>query len=78
MASLLIVEFIALKAKMYSIKSASGSEICKAKGVKKSVVKKKISHEHYNNVIQTQNTVMATMTTLRSKHNEKSIECCGR
>ena len=78
MASHLIVEFIGLKAKMYSVKSASGGEICKAKGVKKSVVKKRISHEHYKNVIRTQKRVMATMTTLRSKNHQINTLCSNK
>ena len=42
----IIEEFVGLRAKMYSLKTKK-EEIKKAKGVKKNVVKKDISHQDY-------------------------------
>ena len=46
----IIDEFIGLRAKLYSYKMFEGKESKKCKGVKKSVVKKSITHEDYKNV----------------------------
>jgi len=46
-----IVEFVGLRPKMYSVKLEAGSEAKKAKGVKKSVIKKLIKHDDYRNIL---------------------------
>ena len=43
----IIDEFVGLRAKLYSYKMFEGEESKKCKGVKKSVVKKSITHEDY-------------------------------
>ena len=43
----IIEEFIGLRAKLYSYKMFKGKEEKKCKGIKKSVVRKDISHEDY-------------------------------
>ena len=46
-------EFVGLRAKLYSYKMFEGEESKKCKGVKKSVVKKSITHEDYKNCLFT-------------------------
>ena len=48
-----IDEFVGLRAKLYSYKMFEGEESKKCKGVKKSVVKKSISHEDYKKCLFT-------------------------
>ena len=48
-----IDEFVGLRAKLYSFKMFEGDEKKKCKGVKKSVIKKSIKHEDYNNCLST-------------------------
>ena len=43
----IIEEFIGLRAKLYSCRMFEGKEEKKCKGIKKSVVRKDISHEDY-------------------------------
>ena len=43
----IIEEFVGLRAKLYSYKMFKGKEEKKCKGIKKSVIKKNISHEDY-------------------------------
>ena len=45
-----IDEFVGLRAKLYSYKMQEGEESKNCKGVKKSVVKKSITHEDYKSV----------------------------
>ena len=47
-----IAAFVGLRLKMYSILKADGQEERKAKGVKKAVVKKHISHAQYKEIIE--------------------------
>ena len=42
-----IEEFVGLRAKLYSYKMFEGEESKKCKGIKKSVIKKSITHEYY-------------------------------
>jgi len=46
-----IAECVCLRPKMYSILKADEKNIKKAKGVKKSVVKKQIMHEQYKETL---------------------------
>ena len=48
-----IDEFVGLRAKLYSYKMLEGEESKKCKGVKKSVIKKSITHEDYKNCLFT-------------------------
>ena len=48
----IIEEFVGLRAKMYSLKTKK-EEMTKAKGVKKNVVKKYISHQDYVDCLHT-------------------------
>ena len=50
-AGRLIAEYVGLRPKMYSILEADGINIKKAKGVKKSVVRKNIYHEQYRETL---------------------------
>ena len=78
MGSRLIFEFLGLKAKMYSVKSTSGKECVKAKGVSKAAAKKKLSHDHYRHVIETQQTVMVTMNAIRSNKHQILTLCANK
>ncbi|XP_031551874.1 uncharacterized protein LOC116289141 [Actinia tenebrosa] len=60
-----IVEYVGLKPKMYSVLKLDGVEK-KAKGVKKYVVKKDITHESYLNVLRTLKEQRHKMNSLRS------------
>ena len=50
-----IDEFVGLRAKLYSYKMQEGEESKKCKGVKKSVVKKSITHEDYKKCLREKN-----------------------
>ena len=62
-----IVEFIGLRAKMYSILTED-CETKKAKGVKKGVVKRDIKHQNYKDVLFTGTQMHSQMNTIRSNH----------
>ena len=49
----IIDEFVGLRAKLYSVKMFEGEETKKCKGIKKSVVKKSITHEDYKKCLFT-------------------------
>ena len=64
-----IEEFVGLRAKLYSNKMFEGKESKKCKGVKKSVVKKSITHEDYKNCLFTGKEQLRKMNVIRShKH----------
>ena len=52
-AGKIMEEFVGLRAKLYSYKMFEGEESKKCKGIKKSVVKKSITHEDYKNCLFT-------------------------
>ena len=62
-----IAEYVGLRPKMYSILEADGKNIKKAKGVKKSVVKKHIRHEQYKEALFSKKTFRHGMDVLRSE-----------
>ena len=62
-----IDEFVGLRAKLYSYKMFEGEENKKCKGVKKSVVKKSITHEDYKKVF-----VYGERATAKDEFNKKS------
>ena len=65
-----IDEFVGLRAKLYSYKMFEGEESKKCKGVKKSVVKKSITHEDYKKCLTDQKPQLRKMNVIRSrKHN---------
>ena len=64
-----MLEFVGLKAKMYSLKYKEGErsvESKRAKGVKKCVVKKKISHGDYKNCLFENNNIYRAAKSIRS------------
>ena len=65
----IIDEFVGLRAKLYSYKMFYGEESKKCKGVKKSVVKKSITHEDYKRCLTDQKPQLRKMNVIRSyKH----------
>ena len=64
-----IDEFVGLRAKLYSFKMFEGEETKKCKGIKKSVVKKNITHEDYKKCLFTGDVQLREMSVIRSyKH----------
>ena len=66
-AGRIIAEYTGLRSKMYSLLEAAGNNIKKAKGVKKSVVKNHIRHEHYKEALFDKKTFRCGMDVLRSE-----------
>ena len=70
----IIEEFVGLRTKMYSLKTKK-EEIKKAKGVKKNIVKKDISHQDYVYCLFEERKFMHTIQTIRSfKHQLPTIK----
>ena len=70
----IIEEFVGLRAKMHSLE-AKKEEIKKAKGVKKNVNKKDISHQDHVDFLFEERKFMHTMQTIRSiKHQLYTIK----
>ena len=65
-----ISEVVCLKPKMYSILKADEKNIKKAKGVKKSVIKKQIKHEQYKEMLFGTQQMWHGMNILRSEGHE--------
>ena len=65
-----IDEFVGLRAKLYSYKMQEGEESKKCKGVKKSVVKKSITHEDYKQCLFTGKEQLRKMNVIRSHMHE--------
>ena len=66
----IIEEFIGLRAKLYSYKMFKGKEEKKCKGIKKSVIKKNISHEDYKECLFSKKPQMRKMNVIRSHNHE--------
>ena len=66
----IIDEFVGLRAKLYSYKMFEGKESKKCKGVKKSVVKKNITHEDYKTCLTTGNEQLRKQNIIRSYKHE--------
>lgn len=65
-----IVEFVGLRSKMYSYTKESGNGGITAKGVKRYVIKNKLTHDDFKNVIKHSEQMRHNMNTIRSrKHN---------
>ena len=65
-AGKIMEEFVGLRAKLYSYKMFKGEESKKCKGIKKSVVKKSITHEDYKNCLFTGKQEYRRMNVMRS------------
>ena len=65
-----IAEFVGLRPKMYSILKSDEKNIKKAKGVKKNVVKKQITHENYKETLFGAKQQWHGMNILRSEGHE--------
>ena len=70
----IINEFVGLRAKLYSYKMFEGEESKKCKGVKKSVVKKSITHEDYKKCLFTGKEQLQRMNVIRSYRHEVYTE----
>ena len=65
-----IREFIGLKSKMYSYVKDNGKKEKTAKGFKKDVIKKNITHENYKDCLLNGKQLMHTMNTIRCDHHQ--------
>ena len=66
----IIEEFVGLRAKLYAIKKLDGEEEKKCKGVKRNVIRNKISFNDYKDVLFSEKEVLRMMNVIRSrKHN---------
>ena len=70
----IIDEFVGLRAKLYSYKMFEGEESKKCKGVKKSVVKKSITHEDYKKCLTTGKEQLRKQNIIRSYKHEVYTE----
>ena len=83
-AGRIIEEFVRLRAKLYSFKlqrllhSHTGKVEKKCKGVKKSVVKKKISHQDYKDCLFSGRPQMRKMNVIRSHGHEIFTETVNK
>ena len=66
--SILIVEFISLKPKMYSYVKDNEKGRKTAKGIKNNVIKNNIKHEDYKNVLLNNEQLHHKMKTIRSQN----------
>ena len=77
-AGILITEFVGLRSKMYSYMKDNDDEPKKdnekisrtAKGIKKNIIKKNITHENYKNVLFNNEQMHHTMKTIRSNNHQ--------
>ena len=77
-AGRIIEEFVGLRAKLYSYKMFEGEESKKCKGIKKSVVKKSITHEDYKNCLFTGKEQLRKMNVIRSYKHEVYTEVVNK
>ena len=71
-----IEEVVAVRSKMYSV--LSKKNIRKAKGVKKNVIEKEITHEHYKEALFGRRQFMHKMKILRSEGHEMYGMCMNK
>ena len=71
-----IQEVIAVRSKMYSV--LSKKNIRKAKGVKKNVIEKEITHEHYKEALFGRRQIMHKMKIMRSEGHEMYGMCMNK
>ena len=65
-AGMPIVEFIGFRSKMYSYVKDNGKNEKTAKGVRKNVIKKNITHENYKDCLLNRKQMLHSMCTIRS------------
>ena len=75
---LAIKEVVAVRLKMYSVLKAGKKNIRKAKGVKKNVIEKEITHEHYKEALIKGKQYMHKMKILRSEGHEMYGMCMNK
>ena len=68
-----IAEFVGLRPKMYSILQTSGSQIRKAKGVQRAVVKKDLHHELYKECLFEHKQMRHTQVVIRSREHQIGV-----
>ena len=73
-----IDEFVGLRAKLYSFKMFEGKETKKCQGIKKSVVKKSITHEDYKKCLFTGDVQLQEMNVIRSYKHEVYTEVVNK
>ena len=73
-----IDEFVGLRAKLYSYKMFEGKETKKCKGIKKSMVKKSITHEDYKKCLFTGDLQLREMSVIRSYKHEVYTEVVNK
>ena len=72
-----IKEVVAIRSKMYSVEVGK-KHIRKAKGVKKNVIEKEITHEHYKEALSERRQFMHKMKILRSEGHEMYGMCMNK
>ena len=72
-----IEEVVAVRRKMYSVKVGK-KNIRKAKGVKKNVIEKEITHKHYKEALFERKQFMHKMKILRSEGHEMYRMCMNK
>jgi len=70
----IIEEFVGLRAKLYAIKKLDGEEEKKCKGVKRNVIRNKISFNDYKDVLFSGKEVLRTTNVIRSRQHNLSTE----
>ena len=74
----IIEEFVGLRAKLYSVKMHEGKEEKKCKGIKKSVIKKTITHQDYKDCLISGKKQMRSMNIIRSHKHEIFTETVNK
>ena len=69
-AGIPITEFIGLRSKMYSYVKDNEQTARTAKGIKKQVIKKTLTHDNYKEVLFNNEQMQHTMKTIRSKNHQ--------
>ena len=70
----IIEEFVGLWAKLYAIKELDGEEEKKCKGVKRNVIRNKISFNDYEDVLFSEKEELRTMNVIRCRQHDLSTE----
>ena len=73
-----IGEVVAVRPKMYSVNKSGKKKQAKAKGVKKNVIEKEITHEHYKEALVGRKQFMHKMKILRSEGHEMYGMCMNK
>ena len=70
-----IAEFVGLRSKMYSLKTATGVEKKTAKGINKATIRKNMRHDSYSDCLWSGKRTIECVRTIRSK-NHKVFSLC--